>query len=104
MGGPTGGARWSEGGARPTRSVAVLAVPASASSRRFRRIEEGPSDAPGSVRPRAGRLKPAANLSDGELTMSDGTITTMSQRPDPRRSPTPYAITARLTTAQYVAL
>jgi hypothetical protein len=32
------------------------------------------------------------------------TMTRGSQRPDPRRSPTPYGVTARITTAQYVAL
>ncbi len=31
-------------------------------------------------------------------------VLTMPQRPDPRRSPTPYSIGARLTPSQYAAL
>ncbi len=36
--------------------------------------------------------------------MPSASVSTMTRQPDPRRSPTPYAITARITTAQYVAL
>jgi hypothetical protein len=36
--------------------------------------------------------------------MTSASVNTMTRQPDPRRSPTPYAITARITTAQYVAL
>jgi hypothetical protein len=111
MGGPTGGATSSEGEARPTRSVAVLAVAVGVARSAYRRIEGR-----GSVRraweraarnlARKSRFKPDAHLTDGRSTMLStvSSVTNMPMRPDPRRAPHPYALNARVSAAQYGAL